>query len=122
MLATSDDVDSIMSTANNTQKVNRMSPSNSENCPDKMNIFNVARIKKVELNDLPSLTKVGDENGKFETIDISYSYYIITKKKEENKRKFNYLSFVTINVSFFCFFSFSYLANKISFFSTEIKI
>lgn len=57
VLVTSDE---IMSVANNMQKVNR---SNNENCTDKMNIFNVARVKKVELNDLPSMTKVGEDCG-----------------------------------------------------------
>lgn len=68
VLVTSNEVDAIMSVANNMQKVNRLSPSNNENGSDKMNIFNVARVKKVELNDLPSMTKVGDDCGKFQSI------------------------------------------------------
>lgn len=36
-----------------------------DNEKDKMNIFNVARVKKVELHDLSPSTKVGDDNGKF---------------------------------------------------------
>ncbi|KAJ6648194.1 Protein cappuccino [Pseudolycoriella hygida] len=56
LLDTSDELDTTMSLANNIQKVNRMSPSNIENCTDKMNIFNVARVKKVEL------AKVGNDS------------------------------------------------------------
>lgn len=41
-----------------------MSPTNNENGTDKMNIFNVARVKKVELHDLSPTTKVGDDSGK----------------------------------------------------------
>lgn len=78
MLFTSDEVDDIMSVANNMQKkVNRMSPSNNENGADKMNIFNVARVKKVELNDLPSLAK-GDECGK-----LNGRYFLIKNKRKE---------------------------------------
>lgn len=76
MLVTSNEVDIVMSVANNMHKVNRLSPSNNENGTDKMNIFNVARVKKVELNDLPSMTKVGDDCGKFLTL-----FYLMKKIK-----------------------------------------
>lgn len=62
----SEEVDARMSLTNNLQKINRISPSSSsENGTDKVNIFNVARVKKVELNDLPALAKVDDDTGKF---------------------------------------------------------
>lgn len=89
MLVTSDEADAIMSMANNMQKVNRMSPSNNENGTDKMNIFNVARVKKVELNDLPSLTnnKVGDDNGKSLCNGQHFSIYKNRFYLQTNKRK-----------------------------------
>ncbi|KAG4074898.1 hypothetical protein HA402_009323 [Bradysia odoriphaga] len=57
----SDEVDATMSVTSNLQKINRMSPSSNENGTDKINIFNVARVKKVELNDLPTLTKAEND-------------------------------------------------------------
>ncbi len=59
------------------QKINKLSPSSStENGTDKMNIFNIARVKKVELNDLPTLAKVGDESGKFRNVEYKFTVSI----------------------------------------------
>lgn len=88
VLVTSDEIDAVMSVANNMQKINRMSPSNNENgTTDKMNIFSVARVKKVELNDLPSLAKAGDDSGKFAKVDNFQT--IFTNKMKTNERKKN---------------------------------
>lgn len=88
VLVTSDEIDAVMSVANNMQKINRMSPSNNENgTTDKMNIFNVARVKKVELNDLPSLTKAGDDSGKFAKVDNFRTIFTNKMKTKKKERK-----------------------------------